>query len=280
MVQEDLMREKINNLGAVPVGPNTNYIKNVNYGVRMWKTNLKSHIDELSFYLDSESNDLNLCRLRLIVNLVLETTTAIYFKYKAIEPSRMRNPQYLNDLRYTFDNSLFYMKVVFGMMLIQLSREESNQRQVFNSEKLFLVGSLDSLWWNIKSIKSQIALMDANYHVLASFLQDCVSSKTDLVLPDEKVYSLLNSTFVHLQNEARSIAEELVSFLFYTNLISKFDKEIKPAQVLDNNKFEIRDNDNNKIQEDLIFQNAQEKLQIILEKLALLAECISLMDVH
>ena len=65
------------------------------------------------------------------------------------------------------------MKLFFGMFLIRLSHESPDDRKAMTSLKYFLTGSLNTIWWNIKSAKCFLALLDVRPEILANFIKEC-----------------------------------------------------------------------------------------------------------
>ena len=193
------LREKVSKLGKLPSQIQSSYLKNINYGLRMWKSLLQQQIDDLTSFFNYKSY--NFYSLKIICSLIIETTSAIYLKYKAVEPSRIRNPQYINDLKFFLDNSLRYMKIILGLTIMRIDYEDPHDRKIWNSLILFLVGTLNSLWWTIKCTKCHLALLEANHSNLASFLQDCINGEINLPIHSDEEYNQVLMVSEYLKNK-------------------------------------------------------------------------------
>lgn len=169
----------------------------------MWKLLLKRNIGELTSYFGYPKT--NLYGIKAICTLVTETVSAIYLKYKAIEPSRTRNPQYVNDLKFFVDCAEQQMRIIFGMVLIRLSHESPDDRKTMTSLKYFLTGSLNSLWWNIKSAKCFLALLDVRPEILADFLKECNNDQVPLAIYPENHLNEMVKMSQYLYTEAVSL---------------------------------------------------------------------------
>lgn len=199
IILEVELREKVSKLGKFPSQIQNPYLKNVNYGLRMWKSLLQQQIDDLTTFFNYKSY--NFYSLKIICSIVIETISAIYLKYKAIEPSRTRNIQYISDLKFFLDNSLRYMKIIFGLTIMRLDKEDPQERKIWNSLILFLVGSLNSLWWTIKCTKCHIALLEAGHSSLMSFLQDCIQGEIVLPVHNDEEYNQILMVSEYLKNK-------------------------------------------------------------------------------
>jgi len=171
----------------------------------MWKSLLQQHIEDLASFFNYKS--FNFYNLKIISTLVIETVSAIYLKYKAIEPSRSRNPQYISDLKYFLDNSLRYMKILLGLTIMRLDFEDPQERRIWNSVILFLVGTLNSLWWTIKCTKCHIVLLEASYNGLARFLEDCISGEIVLPVHSDEEYNQILMISEYLKNTGTQDSE-------------------------------------------------------------------------
>jgi hypothetical protein len=176
-VEEEIttIQEKLQKLSVIN---NDQYIRNINYGLRMWKSNLQTIIGELKFFFSE--NFENIIQLRIFCHVITETISCIYIRYKSIHPSRIRNPQYLNDMKFFLDNVFHYTKIIYGLTILHYNREEKDYTNSQTPTKFYLDGVVFFMWKMVKALKSHIALMELDYNVIAAFLKDCLEGTIKL----------------------------------------------------------------------------------------------------
>ncbi len=165
-------------LQRLSVSTNDEYIRNINYGLRMWKSNLQKIIEELKFFFGEDLD--NIVHIRILCHVITETISCIFIRYKSIHPSRIRNPQYLNDMRFFLDNVFHYSRIVYGITLLQYDLTEHSSSNPGTPTKFYLDGVAFFLWKIVKSLRSHIALMELDYNVVATFLKDCLDQTIKL----------------------------------------------------------------------------------------------------
>ncbi len=195
---ETELREKVAKIGKLPNNISNVYIGNMNYGVRLWKNLLGQQIPRILSFFNYQTS--NLLGLKLACSIVMETVSAIYFKYKAIEPSRARNTNYIYDLRFILDTTIHHLKIVFGLTVLQLSLKDSKERKTWNTLMIFLVGTLNYLWWIVKSMKSQLAILEASPHELGEFLQECIDGNIPLSVYSEEKETSIKKEFEQVRS--------------------------------------------------------------------------------
>jgi len=230
----------------------------------MWKILLKNHISELTTYFSYPET--NLFGIKTICTLITETVSSIYLKYKAIEPSRMRNPQYINDLKFFVDCAEQHMKIIFGMFLLRLSHESADDRKVMSSLKYFLTGSLNSLWWNIKSAKCFVALLDVRPETLANFLKECNTDQHPIATYPSNYLNQMLKMSEFLYTEAINLTKLELRDPKGT-LDAQSDTEATIEKTMQMEKILQEGGDVS------MLKNVQVKMQAMLDRLAILAQC-------
>jgi hypothetical protein len=195
-------------VGKAPADTRSPYIKNVNYGLRMWKIMLQSRLDEIQTFWDLSS--VNIYAIKIISSLLTESISGIFMIYKATKPSRIRNPQYLNDLKFLLDVGFQYLKIILGITLVQINKEGEQNKKILNNVKFFLTGTINTLWLLVKSIRSQVILLEANPQTLAAFLKDCATNEIHLPSSSQDYIETITQTSEQLKYEASTIIPEYI----------------------------------------------------------------------
>lgn len=200
-------------VGKAPADTRSLYIKNVNYGLRMWKIMLQSRLDEVQTFWDLSS--VNIYAVKIISSLLTESISGIFMTYKATKPSRIRNPQYLNDLKFLLDVAFQYLKIILGITLVQINKEGEQNKKILNNVKFFLTGTINTLWLLVKSIRSQVILLETNPQTLAAFLKDCANNEINLPSSSQDYIETITQISEQLKYEASTIIPEYYTIQNY-----------------------------------------------------------------
>ena len=229
---------------------------------------LQNRFDEIQTFWDLTSV-INIYAMKIISSLLIESISGIYMTYKATKPSRIRNPQYLGDLKFLLDTASQYLKIMLGITLIHITKEEEHNKKILNNIKFFLTGTINTLWLLVKSIRSQVILLEANPQTLAAFLKDCTDNEITLPSSSQDYLETIATISEQLKYEASTILPEY-SIKLNICLVNRAYQDQSQENMLNFNS--LRETSMTKTGNSIFFVSIQKKLEQMLDILVTLSE--------
>ena len=162
------------------------FTKNINYNIRLWKKQLSNIFHQLNEnkFLCNPKNPL---RIKIICHILNSSVQSVYLKYIFIQPSRAKNPQYIQDLRFIIDIITHYEKGLLGIM-IQYFQDQKTKKErdyiekILNLEVTEILSVLHNFWWIKKTLDSQKIIIESSTELIQQFIIDCTNK--DIILSE------------------------------------------------------------------------------------------------